>query len=207
MTGFLCGFLYLGGEQEVHLWLAPKSLLLSWAGLGDVVRRVLLYKFGFPWIDSEVVFSKLGMHLQLFVVVWSYLKLHPEVGGMMKGAVSCWVLASGFRLRSSAEYEHHLPSGAWGWKWISWFQKYRGSMRPMWIVCFKENNWMPSSGSLSFFCVCVFGDVNFWLLYDHENCVAEWWSTFVIPALCRRISNFRLAWVPLRPCFFFFSFF
>lgn len=58
------------------------------------------------------------MHLQLFVVVWSYLKLHPGVGGMMKGAVSCWFLAYGFHLRpvpnSRVENEHHLPTWCLG---------------------------------------------------------------------------------------------
>lgn len=52
-------------------------------------------------MDREVLVSKLGMQLQLIVVVWSNLELHPSVGGRMKGAasVSWGFLACGFHLR------------------------------------------------------------------------------------------------------------
>lgn len=45
-------------------------------------------------MDREVVVSKLGMQLQLIVVVWSNLKLHSSVGGRMKGAACVLVVPS-----------------------------------------------------------------------------------------------------------------
>lgn len=117
----------------------PPAAVLGW---GTWTSRLLLRKFGFPWVDSEVVFSKLGLYFQLFVVVWSNLKLHPGAGtwrkGLSPGGWSLW-----FHLRpvpnSTVESKYHLYlHGTWVWKWVSCFQKYRESKKSVWIVCLKK---------------------------------------------------------------------